>query len=412
MSTHPTAGWIWSSLGALYTEAKRQSEAAVCFKQAAKLDGSVSKDVRHWYYVGPFPIGKSETDGDPLEAYGGIKNASVHRFDSDFYMLSEIAPLGKVRWSILNQKSSNGYVNVAPNMPWSELVNSLGSTGIMEWQGWAVGEISVNVAETAVLVKCMGVTNLFIDTQPVAGDVYHREQYKFAVRLSVGIHTVYVKTRAKANLAFRCDFDVANTAFEFHAPHFLPDLHDGHFFSGYMSFPVANHHASKWLRNIRLTLEDVQEPNKFRLKTRKSDFAIAPGQTRLVSAELVAESSTVSTKCNDVPLTVKLSTSEGQKSQQITLRCRKRHESFLFTFVDHDGSVQHAAVIRPVEQQCKQRLCPVVLTLHGTTVPPQNQADSYKRMINSQFVFGFQHAWLLAPTRLALKEMCIFIYAD
>ena len=27
---------------------------------------------RAWHVLGPFPVGKTEYDGDPLEAYGGI----------------------------------------------------------------------------------------------------------------------------------------------------------------------------------------------------------------------------------------------------------------------------------------------------------------------------------------------------
>lgn len=32
-------------------------------------------------------------------------------------------------------------------------------------------------------------------------------------------------------------------------------------------------------------------------------------------------------------------------------------------------------------------------------VAAQNQADSYKRMVNGDWVFGVEHAWVLAPTR-------------
>ena len=34
-----------------------------------------------------------------------------------------------------------------------------------------------------------------------------------------------------------------------------------------------------------------------------------------------------------------------------------------------------------------------------TAVPPQNQADSYKRMEKQKWVFGVEHLWVLAPTR-------------
>ena len=66
--------------------------------------------------------------------------------------------------------------------------------------------------------------------------------------------------------------------------------------------------------------------------------------------------------------------------------------------MDHDGSVQHASAIEPIGS-CEGGECPTLLTLHGTTVPPQNQADSYKRMVGEKFQFGVQGMWLLAPTR-------------
>ena len=32
-------------------------------------------------------------------------------------------------------------------------------------------------------------------------------------------------------------------------------------------------------------------------------------------------------------------------------------------------------------------------------MPPQNQADSYKRMEDGKWVFGIKNMWVLAPTR-------------
>ena len=40
-----------------------------------------------------------------------------------------------------------------------------------------------------------------------------------------------------------------------------------------------------------------------------------------------------------------------------------------------------------------------IITVDLLAVPPQNQADSYKRMENGKFVFGVEHLWLLAPSR-------------
>lgn len=39
------------------------------------------------------------------------------------------------------------------------------------------------------------------------------------------------------------------------------------------------------------------------------------------------------------------------------------------------------------------------ITICVLAVPPQNQADSYKRMENGEWVFGVEGLWVVAPTR-------------
>ena len=399
---HREAGWAWSGLGSLYLITHDLSQASVCFKQAAKLSGKLTTSAQNWHFIGPFPIGKAETDGDPVESFGGIWNITSTRFLPEYHLLSELAPSGRVSWTSLPPKSAEGLVNIAPKLAWGDLVNSLGSTGIMEWQGWAVTEIAVNADNANVVARCLGVHTVYVDGFPVTGDVYHREQFRFSIPLNIGIHSVCVRARAKGVLAFGCTFEVAEATFEIHAPHFLPDFVAGRLFSGFVALPVANLHRNRWLRNIRVHLEESSESSSFRIRPEKLEFAVAPGQIRPVRFELqtVTKDFTLSS-CSDLQLSIKISTSEGTKSRQIVLRCRTLSQSFLFTFVDHDGSVQHAAAIAPTGPcDGESDVCPVVLTLHGTTVPPQNQADSYKRMINNEFVFGFSSAWVLAPTRL------------
>lgn len=400
---HHEASWVWSCLGSLYLITHDQSQASVCFRQAAKLAGKLSTSVQNWQFIGPFPIGKAEADGDPLESFGGIQNMTHTRFLPEYRLISELVPNGYISWTTLPPKSSKGHVNIAPNLAWGDLVNSLGSTGILEWQGWAVTEVAVNVDNANVVAQWFGVHTVYIGGHLVTGDVYRRDHFRFGIPLNTGIHSVYIRARAKSALAFSCSFEVSEVAFEVHAPHFLPDFVAGHLFSGLIALPIANLHHNRWLRNIRLSLEESPESSSFRVKSEKLEFAVAPAQIRPIRFELHAVSDDfVLPSCGELQLSIKVSTSEGSKSHQILLRCRTLSQSFLFTFLDHDGSVQHAAAIAPLKT-CTGELefCPVVLTLHGTTVPPQNQADSYKRMINNEFVFGFSNAWVLAPTRFA-----------
>ena len=398
-------GWVWSSLGQLYLSDgshKASTQASNCFKQALKLSGRVTPQMEEWHYLGPFVIGKIEVDGDPVEGIlGGIHNASRSRFGKQTAKaFSEIVPGGEVTWQVYKSSSARDYVKVSPSVNWGDLVNSLGSTGIMEWQGWAVAEFAVNANGLNIVIQCLGVHSIFVNDIPVTGDVYHREQFRFSVPLSKGIHTLYIRLRAKATATFRCDLDVAQSNIAILSQHYSPDLVDGYIFSPYLYIPAANHHVSKWAKISRISLQDQSQGQQISASILNDKAVyIAPGQTIPIIAALSTDSNPIVSPCSDVELTLKISTSDGPLTQFFTLRCRKMQESFIFTFLDHDGSVQHAAAIRPL-QTCSEGMCPTLLTLHGTTVPAQNQADSYKRGgKDNQFIFGLEKAWVLAPTR-------------
>lgn len=387
-------GYLWSILGSQFSLKGQDSSANYCFKQALKLTGKVTSFIKQWYYLGPFVIGKSEFDGDPIEAFGGIYNISKYRESKNQKFYSEFLPGGGVSWQKYHQRQPKDSIKVQPNINWNELVSSLSSMGITEWQGWLIGEFAVNSDHLNVAIQCLGHHTVYIDKIPVTGDVYHRKQFYFGVSLKRGLHTIYVKLRAKIAANLLCDFQVKSTPLQILAPHFLPDLIDGHIFGSHIALPVTNYHNSKWVKvsNVKVVDQSHDYEISFALV---DQVEIAPGQTTPVNLEF--ESTSV-LPCQNLNIQLKLTTSEGNQKFSVSLRCRKLHESFLFTFLDHDGSIQHAAAIYPL-QDCSNEVCPVVLTLHGTTVPPQNQADSYKYMVGGKFVFGVSGAWLLAPTR-------------
>ncbi len=396
-------GWAWSSLGDIYLHQgsahKLTSMASTCFKQALKLTGKITEHVRQWYFIGPFVIGKNEVDGDPVDAYGGIQAIATKRFQKKNKYISELLPNGKITWRFFKQKIKSEIIKMTPDVNWNDLVNSLGSTAITEWQGWVVGEFALNENNQNVIIQCLGVHTVYIDGTPVTGDVYRRNAFWFSVGLSKGIHTIYSRVRAKGMMMFQCTIDIATSSFEILKPSYMPDLYDGHLFGKYIPLQISNYHTSKWLKNIKVTIESQNngEPLKI-IQADDKNFGIAPGQIRPITLQLTSESDIILEQCNDIGFKIKVSTSEGQVVYPLTLRCRNKRESFLFTFLDHDGSVQHSAAIHP-QRGCESGLCPVVLSQHGTTVPPQNQADSYKTMTNGNFVFGMETAWLLAPTR-------------
>ena len=170
--------FLWSVLGESYQKLQANTKAAnTCFKEALKRGGKLSKFIPKWHFIGPFVIGKGEVDGDPVEEWGGIKNISQYRWDKKFFLYSELVPGGEVKWMEVNQKTGTEPVAVAPPVNWNDLVMSLQSMGITEWQGWVLGDFFVNEDDATVLVQCLGVHTVYIDDSVLTGDVYRRDQF-------------------------------------------------------------------------------------------------------------------------------------------------------------------------------------------------------------------------------------------
>jgi len=401
--------FLWSVLGESFQTLPEKTKAAnICFKEGTKHGGKLSKFIQKWHFIGPFVIGKAEVDGDPLEEWGGVKNISRHRWDKKFVLYSELVAQGEIKWLEINQHTAAEPVAIAPSVNWNELVMSLQSMGITEWQGWVLGDFFVNEIDATVLVQCLGVHTVYIDDAILTGDVYRRDQFWSSVQLSRGIHSLQLRLRSKGSFAFTCNIKLLETkhSFEVLSPSYLPDLVDGKLFSTLISIPISNLHGTHWLKVTKVsTMKESSSGVQLSAKLSAQDkaLAIAPGQVRPIKISLQykngKEQSHDHAVCSDVKLVLKISTNKGADQKLVlNLRCRKRSESFLFTFLDHDNSVQHGAAIVPLTS-CSSGICPVLLTLHGTTVPPQNQADSYKRMENGKWVFGVQGLWVVAPTR-------------
>ena len=72
---------------------------------------------------------------------------------------------------------------------------------------------------------------------------------------------------------------------------------------------------------------------------------MAPGQTLPLIISLSAEERKITENCAAIQFDLKLTTNDVTLEHNVELRCRKASESFIFTFLDHDGSVQHGAGI-------------------------------------------------------------------
>lgn len=175
LNGHSGNGELWTALGQLYFGRGEVNRGNKCFKEASKISGKLVGHVPLWHFLGPFQIGKPEVDGDPVETLSGIKTASCQRYNRNYIAYSELVNGGEIKWSKISPKE-NGVVSVSPKVDWSTLVMGLQSMAVTEWQGWLIGDFSVN-SEMTILIQCLGVNTIYINENILAGDVYRRDQY-------------------------------------------------------------------------------------------------------------------------------------------------------------------------------------------------------------------------------------------
>ena len=169
--------FLWSALGETFHALEDNGKRNTCFKEALRHGGKFSKFIEKWHFIGPFVIGKAEIDGDPLEEWGGVKNVSRYRWRKQFVLYSELVAQGEIRWMEINQYNVGEPVSISLPVNWNELVMSLQSMGITEWQGWVLGDFFISEDGVTVLVQCLGVHTIYIDDNVVTGDVYRREKF-------------------------------------------------------------------------------------------------------------------------------------------------------------------------------------------------------------------------------------------
>ncbi|CAD5122884.1 DgyrCDS11284 [Dimorphilus gyrociliatus] len=364
-----------------------------CFKHASKYE---KVNLQGWHFLGPFVIGKTEIDGDSIFSFGNITEILRSRYTKKEFF-SELVMKGTVSWKHIGQ-SKEGYIQIIPSVLWNDLVNTLGSMGVTEWQGMLVGHILVASDKKIVQMRCTGVHTVYINNIPVANDLYHRQQYWFNVPVKRGINHILLRVRSKVRFDTQCIVRILNEASLIaYPPHFLPDLLDGHILNGYIPLPVIYPSQEKSISIGKIKLKIIKQSYGRPLTISiRNQFSIVGGQiTTLQLIVKTKDGNRVAEDCSkgNLKLTIKI----ADQTLNLELLCRNLDQSFVFTFVDHDDSIQQAAAIVPLNN-CG--LCSIVLTLHGTTVPPRNHADSYKRGDGKgDFIFGIENSFILAPSR-------------
>jgi len=374
-------------------------------------------------------------------------------------LTSEYKTGGLVSWQTLQISGSSfgGEVYVSPkNVDWNRLILSLNwSTESEEVQGWAVADFHVD-EKGRFMVYCESAVQCFVDDTKriLTGDMFRSGKMKNSIDLEQGPHRIYIPLKFKAQTKFRCVVSRVKGAsnpqnIQVFQPLFQPDLlaiskgirHPespiSRYFlasSSFVSLPVLNLDG-KWHQvEVRASSSSLEGKSIQMLAEPTSRFAarVAPGQLSAIPLRLRIISTAGGKKKSEklnleginsslCPLSFKLvvglqdnSKTEWNSEVSISLRCRTTRQSFIFTFLDHDATVQRAAAIAPLlpggAEACEgsgcERSLGVVLSQHGTGVDVSMQADSYKfkpkkHAKNDRFpyIFGVKHAWVLAPTR-------------
>ena len=153
----------------------KKKKANKCSKLALKLAQTISKGnldfSKQWTFLGPFQIGKPEIDGTPISKY-----AVENRWNSKFTLFSELVPDGFVKWADITA-DNDGSLKLSPKLNWNDLIMSLQSMAVTEWQGIAVNDFSTTSDNLMLAIQCIGVNYFYVDGTLVNGEIYHRNEF-------------------------------------------------------------------------------------------------------------------------------------------------------------------------------------------------------------------------------------------
>lgn len=373
-------------------------------------DGSPS-EMRSVRFFGPFPIGKTEVDADPVLAAGG--HAALA---SDARLQSELADGGLAGWSTFHAPSAGGPIVIEPvGVRWRELYEQLRTPAVLEFQGWMLGRFRLSSAG-AVLVSCTGITGFAVDGVWAEGDLYNTQHHASAFNLSAGVHALSARVRGTTQARVRCLVRRASsqqaTALVFSPLSPLPDLARG---AGplarraraaplLLALPLTNASPHAAIDAAALTVH-LHGGATLRLLDEPllpPGAVVLPGATALLRLALQQHAPCMQDETG-LRIAVLLGGVELGASPVFGLTCRDLDgsQSYLFSFDDHDGSVGVAAVIAPRSAELAAD-APVLMTLHGMGVAVRDSADAFKRSSGTSgapLVFGVEGFWLLAPTR-------------
>jgi hypothetical protein len=410
-----------------------------------------------WDYLGPFPVAKTELDGDPAAAIAALHDVRRRKARLQQPLLSELVPGGNVSWTTLRADAGGAVtVSAPPAVDWNALVQRLSDMAVLETQGWAVAALRVSAAakgaaRVRVRLRCEGAVAAFLASAPdgeaaaegtaaaaaaaaasataplvqLSGDIYGTGWISSMFSLAPSDqHRLFVFVRAKANARFACHATAvaaAAPALEARSVLVAPDALEGHGALGDVLGVVIVSSAAEWLDGLRCAAaparasaaaaraaaESAAGPPAFAARIAPGGVLVLPCRLALAAEALAACVAGVA-----LPLSVRVwgrrrgaAAEEASAPLPHSLRCRGRGQSAVMTFVDHDGSAASAALVLPLPRAwapAPARGFPVLLSLHGTGVSGSGQADAYKTKLEPaqpDYEFGVAGFYVLAPDR-------------
>ncbi|CAK0883406.1 unnamed protein product [Prorocentrum cordatum] len=330
-------------------------------------------------------------------------HAEVGREKESF--LSEHATGGRVAWrQVEAQAADGGYQQVDlphGHVPFQSLMQGppAGSPqDVLYAQYWAVGTLRVE-APGRFAVDCSGLHTFQDRGATVATPVSLPE---------AGLYRLLARVRGKVPLRFACalkpvpaDADVTATI----SQKGLPDVVLGRLIAARsaLNLRVRNLGAA-WAEVVAEVRQAGQGAPDLRVHGARAVARLAPGALAQLPVELNVTGPPEDREgaaCARFEVAVAL---EGAGAARevvlpVALRCRRASQSAMLSFLDADGSVGSAAVLRPRGSGGAGSV-PTVVSLSGVGVEPQGQADAYKMKPSpthpGDFVFGFEGLWVMS----------------
>lgn len=243
---------------------------------------------------------------------------------------------------------------------------------MLEWQALVVARFETT-APGPVRTRCEGVAAYRVDGALAAGDVYGRYIPSLASthELAVGVHELRMRLRAKHAGSVRCLVWRSSRASARALA--VPDWVAGDAlpFRGLLSVEVWR---PAWMRRVTLMRSD----DTFDIEAIDDDV-VPPATVTTLRARLSVKGDVKCVAGEHITFTVAVE-ADGERiaTADVSVECRAPTSSALMAFLDGDGSVQTAAVVRPPASCAKNTPFRVLVALHGTGVTARSSADSYK----------------------------------